>query len=250
MRREPISINEDENMCDTKPMSTPSTSRRDILLGMGAVVGTALVPGQLAAQTSPQNAIPPDAALKRIMDGNARYVAGNRRNRDFSAGRAARAKSQHPVAAILSCADSRVAPELLFDEGPGDLFVVRIAGNFATAFGIASLEYAVAVLGVPLIMVLGHSSCGAVDAAVKAVTANAKFPGHLPQLVDAIVPAVGAAKAKKPKNLLEASIQENVRGNVAKLASAEPIFAGKVRDGKVRIVGGEYQLATGKVTLL
>ncbi len=237
-------------MCDTKTTIIPPTSRRNVLLGMGAVAGTALVSRRLAAQTSPQNAITPDAALKRIMDGNARYVAGTRRNRDFAAGRAARAKSQHPVAAILSCADSRVAPELLFDEGPGDLFVVRIAGNFATGYGIASLEYAVAVLGVPLIMVLGHSSCGAVDAAVKAVTANAKFPGHLPQLVDAITPAVRAARAKKPKNLLEGSIQENVRRNVSKLASSDPLIAPRVATGKVRVVGAEYELATGKVTLV
>jgi carbonic anhydrase len=121
--------------------------------------------------------------------------------RDFSAGRAERTKSQYPISAVLSCADSRVAPEFAFDQGPGDLFVVRLAGNFANDDGLASLEYAVKFLGVPLVMVLGHSNCGAIGAAIKVVDDNAELPGHLPGLVQSIKLAVLAAKAKSPRDL-------------------------------------------------
>jgi carbonic anhydrase len=114
------------------------------------------------------------------MEGNARYVAKKPAHRDFSAGRAARTRSQYPVAAILSCADSRVAPEFAFDQGPGDLFVVRLAGNFANDDGLASLEYAVKFLGVPLVMVLGHANCGAIGAAIKVVDDNAELPDICP----------------------------------------------------------------------
>ncbi len=107
------------------------------------------------------NAISPDAALQRLMQGNERYAANAPDHKDYSAGRAARVSAQFPIAAILSCADSRVSSELAFDQGPGDLFVVRLAGNFLDDDGLASLEYAVRFLDVPLLMVLGHSNCGA-----------------------------------------------------------------------------------------
>ncbi len=242
-----------ECLCPTTSSETytpASLERRSLLVGIGAAAGAAMFAGGASAQSTPQNAISPDAALKRIMDGNARYVGGTSKNRDISAGRAARAQSQHPVAAILGCADSRLPPEIIFDEGPGDLFVVRVAGNFMTTDGLASLEYALAVLKTPLVMVLGHSRCGAVDAAVKVATAGAKLPGHLPQLVGSIVPAVKTAQAKQPKNLLEASIQENVRRNVALISQAAPIVAPLVKNGKVRVVGAEYELSTGKVALI
>ena len=131
-------------------------SRRGVLAGAALLAATPWVAGRAAAQgaASPQNAISPDAALKRLLDGNARYVANAPTTRDYSAGRAARVTAQYPVAAVLSCSDLRVAPELAFDQGPGDLFVVRIAGNFASNDGIASLEYAVQFLNVPLVMVL------------------------------------------------------------------------------------------------
>ncbi|HEY9567097.1 MAG TPA: carbonic anhydrase, partial [Thalassobaculum sp.] len=119
------------------------------------------IPGIAAAAP---NAIGPDAALERIRAGNARYVAQTPVEKDFSAGRAARAQAQYPIASILGCADSRVAPELLFDQAPGELFVTRVAGNFVNDDGLASLEYGVKFLGIPLIVVLGHSGCGAVGA--------------------------------------------------------------------------------------
>src|SRR5271163_101113 len=142
----------------------------------------------------PQNVLSPDAALEGLRRGNARYVEGVSLRHDFKHEREALAKGQNPYAAILSCADSRIAPEYAFDSGRGDLFVCRIAGNFANTETIASLEYAVAVLGVPLILVLGHDSCGAVSASIKSLKDNAVLPGHLPSLVDNLASAVTASE--------------------------------------------------------
>jgi carbonic anhydrase len=198
----------------------------------------------------PQNAISPDEALSRLMAGNGRYVANQPTIRDFSAGRAARAKSQYPVAAVLSCSDSRVAPEFAFDQGAGDLFVVRLAGNFANDDGIASLEYAVQFLKVPLIMVLGHTSCGAIEAAIKVWQNNASLPGRLPQLVNALQPAVAIAQASGQPDLLEKAISENVRLTMTRLGNTVPVLANAVTSHQIRIVGGVYDLPTGKVNLV
>jgi len=127
----------------------------------------------------------PDAAFARLMEGNARYVSGQLTERDFSAGRVARTQGQKPFAAILGCADSRVAPELAFDQGPGELFVVRVAGNFVTPDGLGSLEYGAAVLGTKVIMVLGHTSCGAIGATIGALQNGNTLPGHIAGLVTA-----------------------------------------------------------------
>ncbi len=141
----------------------------------------------------------------------------SRAETDFSSGRAARATAQYPIAAILSCADWRVAPELVFDQGPGDLFVVRVAGNSVNTDILASLEYGVEFLGIPLIVVLGHSGCGAVDAAIKVLKKDAKLPGHLPGLVGALKPAVVIAEKAKSGSLLDNAIAVNVRRSVAAL---------------------------------
>lgn len=238
-------------MCDDH---RPFCSRRGILkLGVAAAWASALaIPAfaQDAAQATPPNAISPDEALKRLLDGNARYAANTPTIKDFSAGRAARVAKQYPFAAILSCADSRVAPELAFDQGPGELFVVRLAGNFVDDDGLASLEYSVKFLGVPLIMVLGHTNCGAVEATIKVMKDNAKLPGHLPGLVRAIKPAVEAAKKANAANLLDAAIVENVRYNVGRLNKAKPIVSTFAAEGKVKVVGARYDLATGKVSLV
>ncbi|OYW52922.1 MAG: carbonic anhydrase [Rhizobiales bacterium 35-68-8] len=228
-------------------------SRRGLMMAGAAGAAAFLtggVPFPAFAQAPAPNAISPDAALKRLMDGNARYAANTPDQKDFTAGRAARAQAQYPFAAILSCADSRVAPELAFDEGPGELFVVRLAGNFVNDDGLASLEYGAKFLGTPLIMVLGHSNCGAVDAAIKVLKDNAKLPGHLPELISAIKPAVEKAKASKPANLLDASIAANVSLNVQRLKTARPILSKMVTDGKVKVVGAVYDLPTGKINLL
>ena len=223
------------------------------LVRLGAAAGaTVLAARRAAAQaaTPAPNAIAPEAALQRLLEGNARYAQNISTNKDFSAGRAARAAGQYPIAGLLSCSDSRVAPELAFDQGPGELFVVRVAGNFVNDDGLASLEYGVAVLGIPLIVVLGHSSCGAVAAAIKVTQEGKTLPGHLPELVAAIKPAVELAIAQKPADLLAASITENVRRNVAVLQGATPILAEAVQSGKVKVVGGVYDIATGKVALV
>ncbi len=208
----------------------PQVSRRDFLR-TGALA--ALVPWSIDVAIAadppapgappPPNAIAPLDALKRLMDGNARYAANAPNERDFSSGRAARVQGQYPIAAILSCADSRVAPELAFDQGPGDLFVVRVAGNVVSPDLLASLEYGVQFLGVPLVMVLGHTGCGAVDAAIKVLKTNAVLPGHLPQLVTAIKPAVIVAEKTQTGNLLDNAIAENVRRQVARLKSSPPV---------------------------
>ena len=196
------------------------------------------------------NAISPEVALERLMQGNSRYAANAPQQKDFSADRAERVSAQYPIAAVLSCSDSRVAPELAFDQGPGDVFVVRVAGNFINVDGLASLEYAVKFLGVPLLMVLGHTNCGAVSAAVKVVMERAELPGHLPDLVKSIEPAVIAAHGRHPGDLVAAAIEENVKLNVKRLDDDTPVIAEPLAAKKIGVVGGVYDLATGKVGLL
>ena len=234
----------------------PKVTRRDAL-GLAAVA--ALAPWGRAAWAAdppkpglapPPNAIPHAEALQRLVSGNERYVKGELRERDFSAGRAARAQAQYPFAAILSCADSRVAPELAFDQGPGELFVVRVAGNFVNDDLLASLEYGVQFLGVPFILVLGHSNCGAIDAAIKVVKSKAALPGHLPGLVNTLKPAVLAAEKGSPGDVLDRAIAENVRRQVTRLKAAGPIVQKLYAGKKIDIAGGVYDLATGKVALL
>lgn len=221
-------------------------SRRSLLLGGLAALSTSALP----AFAQEQAAVSPDEALTRLVEGNARYVAGQRTNTDFSVGRSARALTQRPFAAILSCADSRVAPELAFDQGPGDLFVVRVAGNFVNDDGLASLEYAINFLETPLIMVLGHSSCGAVDAAIKVVRDQLVLPGHLPEMIEPIRPAAEAALAQSPSDPLAAAIAANVQNAVTRLETAEPILAARVKNQSLRIVRAHYDLETGQVALL
>lgn len=228
--------------------------RKALTAGLGlasaAFLGGVALPVGAWAQEAAPNAISPDEALKRLMDGNARYASNASTNKDFSAGRAARAKAQYPFAGLVSCADSRVAPELAFDRGPGELFVVRVAGNFVNVDGLASLEYGVKFLGVPLIMVLGHTNCGAVGAAIKVVKENISLPGHLDELIDSIKPAVEIALKDNPQDPLHAAIIENVRYNVRELSEATPIITEFVANGKLKVVGGLYDLATGKVSLV
>jgi carbonic anhydrase len=151
-------------MCETCRNTSLQFSRRGLLLGAAATAAMLLSKRADAKETKappkPQNVLSPDASLDRLLKGNARYVEGVSLRHDFKHEREALAGGQNPYAAILSCADSRIAPEYAFDSGRGDLFVCRVAGNFANAETIASLEYAVAVLAVPLILVLGHDSCG------------------------------------------------------------------------------------------
>ena len=208
-------------------------------------------PARAADEDAPSpNDIPPSDALEQLMQGNARYRAGEFNERDFEVGRVARAEGQAPIVGVLACADSRVPPEIVFDQGPGKVFVVRDAGNVVSNYGLASLEFAVAVLGVPLLLVLGHSSCGAVAAALQSARERKELPGHLPELVKAIQPAVNEAHGKHPSDLLGTTIRENVRLGMRELKSRSKIIGDAVASGKVGIKGGVYELATGKIDMV
>jgi carbonic anhydrase len=228
-------------------------SRRNFLKIFGGATAAAALSGRAlfaAGETpKPQNVLSPDEALARLKKGNERYIEGVMKRHDFGAERGVLAGGQNPYAGILSCADSRVAPEYAFDSGRGDLFVVRVAGNFAEEDGIASLEYTVKFLGTPLLVVLGHDKCGAVDAAIKTVKDGAELPGHLPHLVEHIAPSVKAAMSESG-DLLANAIRENVILNVEKLKTASPILSQYVSDGKVRVVGGIYKFKDGQVEWL
>jgi carbonic anhydrase len=229
-------------------------SRRRLFGGFAALAtGLAFAGSAFCAEHAPppkpQNVLTPDAALARLMAGNARFVKGVRDCRDLTDERAALTAGQNPYAAILSCADSRVALELAFDSGLGDLFACRVAGNFADDDMTASLEYAVAHLATPLILVLGHGGCGAVTATIESVKTGAAPPGHLPSLVAAIAPAVRTAQGM-PGDLLANAVRENVVQTVAKLKAAGPIISPAANEGKVRVVGGVYNLADGRVDLV
>jgi carbonic anhydrase len=242
-------------LCDARDAVAPerASRRRFLTFAGGAAAGLAFASPALAKDTKPppkpENAVSPAAALDRLMKGNARYVEGVSRRHDFTHEREALAGGQNPYASILSCADSRIAPEYAFDSGRGDLFVCRVAGNFANDDTVAGLEYGTAVLNSPLILVLGHDSCGAVDATIKSLKDNTTLPGHLPSLVAAIAPAVKASM-DKPGDKLANAIRQNVVDVTAKLKAATPILSAAVADGKIKIVGGIYRLASGKVELI
>lgn len=239
-------------MCELCDASVPTLSRRSAMFGAGAALAASALPlgKALAEEAARPNAISPDEALQRLIAGNERYAANAPNERDFSASRGARASAQFPIAAILGCSDSRVVPDLIFDQSPGDLFVVRLAGNFLDDDGLASLEYAVKFLHAPLIMVVGHTNCGAVAAAVKVVTEHAELPGHLPELIKAIEPAVIAAHARHPADLVAATIEENVKLNVKRMYDDKPILSEALAAKQISVVGGVYDIATGKVNLL
>jgi len=201
------------------------------------------------APPKPENQLSPEAALKRLLKGNERYVEGVMARHDFKREREALVGGQNPYAAILSCADSRIAPEYAFDSSRGDLFVCRVAGNFASDETIASLEYSVAVLGAPLILVLGHDACGAVDATIKSLKDGTTLPGRLPSLVQAIAPAVKAVSSKGG-DVLNNATRQNVIDNVAKLKSSSPILSAAAADKKLQVTGGIYRLGSGKVELV
>jgi len=229
---------------------TAGLTRRGLIAGgVAGLAVAATVPFSsfAAAQSGDAMPVSPDEALQRLMDGNARYVANAAINTDYSVGRAERALGQRPFAAIVSCADSRVAPELIFDQGPAELFVVRVAGNFINEDGLASLEYGAAVLGIQLILVLGHSACGAIGATIKVVQGGPDLPGHLPSLVAAIRPAVETAIAQKPADLLAAATAENARLNAEYAQTAKPILADMHAAGKLKASSGIYDIKTGKV---
>jgi carbonic anhydrase len=187
-----------------------------------------------------------DEALARLVEGNKRFVDMKLTHPEQDiACRTALSKGQQPFAVVLGCSDSRVPPEVIFDQGLGDLFVVRVAGNVADDIGIASMEYAVEHLGSRLIVVLGHERCGAVTAAV----GGGEFPGHLPALMTALKPAVDKGKALGA-DPVEGAILANVELTAEQLRESKPILAELVEKGEVKIVGARYDLDTGAVELI
>lgn len=195
--------------------------------------------GTAAAQT----AMSPDEALKRLTDGNTRYTTRQLTSfqDDLQILKQKTVEKQEPFAAILSCADSRVPVEIVFDQTIGHVFVTRVAGNVATAEIIASLEYGVAVLGVRAMLVLGHGSCGAVSAAIAAKD----VPGQISTLYRHLRPAVDQAGSN-----LDAAIKSNAKIQARLLRDSSPVISGAVKQGRLKVAAAHYDLATGAVTLL
>jgi carbonic anhydrase len=190
-----------------------------------------------------QTTLNPEAALNELIEGNQRYVNGNMtaHEHDLKMLQAKTAEKQQPFAAVLSCADSRVPVELVFDQTIGHLFVCRLAGNVTTPEVIASLEYGAAVLGVRVIMVLGHSNCGAVSATIK----GSPVPGQISALYPRIRPAVDLAGSN-----IEAATKANAKIQTALLAEASTVIGGLVKDNKIKVVAGYYDVTNGMVTLV
>lgn len=236
---------------EVRAMSFPPSSRRHFLLSASAAIVGASLPVFAADHPVPVGP-PAGHVLNLLLEGNKRFTAGaithpRRSPADFKP----LATGQNPIAAIVSCSDSRVSPEILFDVGIGDIFAIRIAGNYVSGAGAAvkgSVEYAVAELGVNLIMVLGHSQCGAVKAAIKHILDKDALPGAINDLVSSIKPAVLESE-NLPGDKLENAIRANVRRGVESLSQLEPIIAPRVKTGQLKVVGATYDLATGKVVM-
>ncbi|MGD0461142.1 MAG: carbonic anhydrase family protein [Tepidisphaeraceae bacterium] len=211
--------------------------------------GVATPPVSTTINKSEQSAITPDAALARLKDGNRRFVSGDSLRRDYPAQVKATAAGQYPFAAVLSCMDSRSSPEIVFDQGIGDLFVVRVAGNYAPADIMGSLEYATKVAGAKLVVVMGHTECGAIKGACDDVKL-----GNLTTVIQALQPAIEDVKdfqgdrTSKNKKFVLLVTEANVRRTVAKLRTDSPILRELEQTGQIKIVGAIHDISTGQVT--
>jgi carbonic anhydrase len=231
-----------------------SIGRRDFLkLSAGGLLaaGLAAAPQMAAAAVGAATSLTPDEALAALKDGNARYVAHPELCvLDLAAQRTAVAASQAPWATVISCADSRVPPELIFGGlGVGQLFVARNAGNLVDTATLGTVEYGAAVLGSPLIVVLGHTRCGAVAAACDIVTRNATYPGAIGRMIEPIVPAALAVR-NEPGDFVTNTAKESARRSAAHLGTASTLLADRVAAKKLRIVSALYDLETGVVAYL
>lgn len=228
-------------------------SRRNVLkLGAGAI-GASVLAKELHNQAladEPASAVSktdltPDQALQQLLDGNQRFVSSKRQHPHRTMFRLREvANGQKPFASVLGCADSRVPVEIVFDQGLGDLFVCRVAGNLATPEDTGSLEFGAAVLGTKVILVLGHERCGAISATIK----GAQVPGQIGTLIDAIRPAAEQA-VNQPGDPVENVCKANIQRQVEQL-KASPVLAQLIQEDKLTIVGGYYDLDTGAVTLV
>jgi carbonic anhydrase len=241
--------------CESAPSIEESTrqadknsSRRGFLqlTAGGALAGLAAAAGiEFASPRSAlaQSKLTPDAALQELMDGNKRYASGRMTafEQDLAILKQKTIEKQEPFASVLSCADSRVPVELVFDQTIGHIFVNRVAGNILTPEIIGSIEYGAAVLGTKVILVMGHGSCGAVKAAIY----GKEVPGQVSSLFPHIQPAIDQAGHD-----LEAAIKANAKIQATLLRESSPVISGLVKDGKVKVVAGYYDIASGNVTLL
>jgi len=210
----------------------PNIERRRFLGELAAVsMAGAFGSRAFAAETAipkPQNVMTPEAALERLVQGNTRYMKGEMEPHQFVLDRAAIKKAQNPFACILGCADSRVSPDLCFDESVGDLFVTRVAGNYVNFDILASLEYGTSVLGASLIMVLGHTRCGAIAASIDAYQKSTNYPGHIQNITSTLSSAVmsaGGDSDNLERNALERAVTiQNIHDNVALLRRSTPLL--------------------------
>lgn len=191
----------------------------------------------------------PDQALQFLIDGNNAFLAGKESNPPMGPQRRLElAKGQSPFCAYVTCSDSRVPPELLFGRGLGELFIIRNAGNTVDTAAMGSIEYAVAVLKVPLVVVMGHEKCGAVDAACKVIEEDARFPGAIDDMIHPILPAALGVRDEQGKINLDDAVRENVRRVVYRLRNeSDPLMLNPQKDGKLKVVGAYYDLDRGHV---
>ncbi len=199
-----------------------------------------------AASDVPASALSADQTLELLLAGNRRFTSGKSEHpHQTTLRRSELAKGQAPVAIVLTCSDSRVAPELYFDQGLGDLFVIRNAGNVLNDHVLGSIEYAVEHLHVPLIIVIGHEKCGAVAAAV----GGGHAPGHIASIVESISPAVASVK-DLPGDKVDHAVRANARRAADSLHKCEPFLTPAIRAGKVKVVAARYDLSTGQIEVL
>lgn len=219
-------------------------------LSAGPLVAPALLGAARAADPVPKTTLSADQALARLKEGNEAFVKGGACVPTGGPARVAElARGQAPFAVIVACSDSRTPPEHIFGGGLGEIFIIRVAGNTVDDVALGSIEYGVAVLGAPLVLVLGHSACGAVKAAVDMVENATDLPGSINAVVEPILPAVLRAK-KAGGDVVTASIRENVALTLLHAEQSSTILAEGRKSGRVRMEGGVYDLATGKVELL
>ena len=231
-------------------MDHVSMSRRNLFTAGAVLTAATLATSATAAEPAAASGRPSASeALAILKRGNADFLAGKPLLADSNGKRRlAIARGQQPFAILVSCSDSRVPPEVLFGRGLGELFIVRNAGNTVDTAAMGSIEYGVAVLKVPLIVVMGHERCGAVQAAVDVVEKNATFPGSIGRMIEPIVPAVLKARADGSGDLTELAIKANVLRTVERLRTAsEPLLLDPYKAGTLKIVGARYDLDDGRV---
>lgn len=244
----PCSCSANPLTCDTH--RAPALDRRNFFkmaggFGLGAA-GLAFA-GLGVQAAGKKTHLTADEALKLLREGNEKFIADTpARAAQGKERRMEIARGQTPFAVLVSCSDSRVPPELLFGRGLGELFIIRNAGNTIDTVAQGSIEYAVLALGVPLVLVMGHERCGAVEAAVAVVRDNAKFPGSIGQMIEPIIPAVLEAQ-RQQGDLVENSVRANVRRVADRLRHSEAILLEPIRTGKLKIVGARADLDDGTV---